>query len=182
MTSDTRIGPVALPDTRSRRIVEDLLEGSGVNLNGSAPWDIQVLHPDFFSRILRQGTLGLGESYMDGWWDCERIDEMAHRLLRHGLDQRVLQGLAGGGEQREQQGDHRAPPSGAEASALPSCPASGLGNNGGRSWPFSLSWNSRRSTRIPGATALTGTQPDSAPQLIRVPLRKGARRMARGRD
>ncbi|GAA5176453.1 cyclopropane fatty acyl phospholipid synthase [Modicisalibacter zincidurans] len=89
MTSDTRIGPVALPDTRSRRIVEDLLEGSGVNLNGSAPWDIQVLHPDFFSRILRQGTLGLGESYMDGWWDCERIDEMAHRLLRHGLGERA---------------------------------------------------------------------------------------------
>ncbi|MDW5377058.1 cyclopropane fatty acyl phospholipid synthase [Halomonas sp. HP20-15] len=89
MTSDTRIGPVALPDTRSRRIVEDLLEGSGVSLNGSTPWDIQVLHPDFFSRILRQGTLGLGEAYMDGWWDCERIDEMAHRLLRHGLGERA---------------------------------------------------------------------------------------------
>ncbi|WP_136067241.1 cyclopropane fatty acyl phospholipid synthase [Modicisalibacter radicis] len=89
MTSDTRIGPVALPDTRSRRVVEDLLEGSGVALNGSAPWDIQVLHPDFFSRVLRQGTLGLGEAYMDGWWDCERIDEMAHRLLRHGLGERA---------------------------------------------------------------------------------------------
>lgn len=89
MTSDPRIGPIALPDTRARRVVEQLLEGSGVSLNGNAPWDIQVNHPDFFSRALHQGTLGLGEAYMDGWWDCERIDEMAHRLLRHGLGERA---------------------------------------------------------------------------------------------
>ncbi|EPC03600.1 cyclopropane fatty acyl phospholipid synthase [Litchfieldella anticariensis FP35 = DSM 16096] len=85
MTSDTRIGPIALPDTRARRVFDQLLEGSGVTLNGNHPWDIQVFHPDFFSRVLHQGTLGLGESYMDGWWECKRIDEMANRLLRHGL-------------------------------------------------------------------------------------------------
>lgn len=85
MTSDTRIGPIALPDTRSRRVVEQLIEGSGVTLNGSAPHDPQINHPDFFSRVLHQGTLGLGEAYMDGWWDCDRIDELAHLLLRHGL-------------------------------------------------------------------------------------------------
>lgn len=85
MTSDSRIGPIALPDTRARRLVERLFDGSGVTLNGPAPWDLQVHHPDLFSRMLRQGTLGLGESYMDGWWDCELIDELAHRLLRHGL-------------------------------------------------------------------------------------------------
>lgn len=89
MTSDTRIGPIALPDTRARRIVENLLEGSGVSLNGNQPWDIHIQHPDFFSRVLHQGTLGLGESYMEGWWECEHIDEMAHRLLRHGLGERA---------------------------------------------------------------------------------------------
>ncbi|SDL80317.1 cyclopropane-fatty-acyl-phospholipid synthase [Modicisalibacter muralis] len=89
MTSDTRIGPIALPDTRARRIIENLIEGSGVTLNGSQPWDIRVLHPDFFSRVLHQGTLGLGEAYMQGWWECERIDEMAYRLLRHGLGERA---------------------------------------------------------------------------------------------
>ncbi|WP_227368666.1 cyclopropane fatty acyl phospholipid synthase [Halomonas sp. M20] len=88
MTSDNRIAPVALPDTRTRRIVENLLEGSGIALNGDNPWDIQVHHPDFFSRVLRQGSLGFGEAYMDGWWECERIDEMAYRLLRHGLGKR----------------------------------------------------------------------------------------------
>ncbi|MDN3554821.1 cyclopropane fatty acyl phospholipid synthase [Halomonas maura] len=85
MTSDSRLGPVALPDTRARHVVEKLLDGSGVRLNGDAPQDIRVYHPDFFARILHQGTLGLGESYMDGWWDCERIDRMANLMLCHGL-------------------------------------------------------------------------------------------------
>ncbi|RAR64328.1 cyclopropane-fatty-acyl-phospholipid synthase [Onishia taeanensis] len=89
MTSDPRIGAIALPDTRARRIVQQLLEGSGVALNGSAPWDMQVLHPDIFSRMLHQGTLGLGEAYMEGWWECDRIDEMIHRMLRHGLGERA---------------------------------------------------------------------------------------------
>ncbi|MFG6178359.1 cyclopropane fatty acyl phospholipid synthase [Halomonas sp. THAF12] len=85
MTSDPRLGPIALPDSRARRVVEKLLDGSSVSLNGHAPQDIRVYHPDFFPRVLHQGTLGLGEAYMDGWWDCERIDEMAHQLLTHGL-------------------------------------------------------------------------------------------------
>ncbi|WP_136255010.1 cyclopropane fatty acyl phospholipid synthase [Onishia niordana] len=88
MTSDPRIAAIALPDTRARRIVEQLLNGSGVSLNGTAPWDLQVLHPDLFSRMLHQGSLGLGEAYMEGWWQCERIDEMIHRMLRHGLGER----------------------------------------------------------------------------------------------
>ncbi|MBB3140578.1 cyclopropane fatty acyl phospholipid synthase [Halomonas organivorans] len=85
MTSDPRLGPIALPDSRARRVVEKLLDGSGVGLNGPASQDIRVYHPDFFPRVLHQGTLGLGEAYMDGWWDCDRIDDMAHRLLTHGL-------------------------------------------------------------------------------------------------
>lgn len=89
MTSDSRPHPIALPDTRARRVVERLLEGSGVGLNGSSAEDIRVYHPDLFSRILRQGTLGLGEAYMDGWWETERIDKLAHRLLIHGLGERA---------------------------------------------------------------------------------------------
>ncbi|WP_110655759.1 cyclopropane fatty acyl phospholipid synthase [Salinicola halimionae] len=85
MTSNTAIAPVALPDTRARHTLEQLLEGSGVTFNGNQPWDIRVHHPDLFSRVIRQGSIGFGEAYMDGWWECDRIDEMIHRLLRHGL-------------------------------------------------------------------------------------------------
>ncbi|MFQ3788145.1 cyclopropane fatty acyl phospholipid synthase [Halomonas sp. A29] len=89
MTSEQRIGPIALTDSRAQRVLNSLLEGSGITLNGEAPWDPQIYHPDFCSRILRQGSLGLGESYMDGWWECEQIDEMACRLLQHGLGERA---------------------------------------------------------------------------------------------
>ena len=29
-----------------------------------------------------QGTLGLGEAYMDGWWECDRIDQMVMRVFQ----------------------------------------------------------------------------------------------------
>jgi cyclopropane-fatty-acyl-phospholipid synthase len=38
---------------------------------------------------MAQGALGLGESYMDGWWDCERLDEFFYRILVSELDRKV---------------------------------------------------------------------------------------------
>jgi cyclopropane-fatty-acyl-phospholipid synthase len=40
-------------------------------------------------RVLRGGSLAVGESYMDGWWDCERLDEMLSRVLSSQLDGRL---------------------------------------------------------------------------------------------
>ena len=67
-----------------------MLSQTGVTINGNNPWDIQVSNPAFFRRILVGGTLALGESYMDEWWDCEQIDEMINRLLRARLDQSTV--------------------------------------------------------------------------------------------
>jgi cyclopropane-fatty-acyl-phospholipid synthase len=39
-----------------------------------------------FRRVLAQGTLGAGESYMDGWWDCDRLDEMMYRIFGARID------------------------------------------------------------------------------------------------
>jgi cyclopropane-fatty-acyl-phospholipid synthase len=66
-----------------------LLAQADVRINGSRPWDIRVHHPDTVPRILAKGSLGLGESYMDGWWDCEQIDEFIARVLRARLDEKV---------------------------------------------------------------------------------------------
>jgi len=68
------------------RAVNELLAGADVKINGSRAWDIQVHDERFFQRALSQGTLGAGESYMDGWWDCEQLDEMLTRILRHDID------------------------------------------------------------------------------------------------
>lgn len=40
-----------------------------------------------YSRVLSDGTLGVGESYMDGWWDCEQLDELVARIFRADLKQ-----------------------------------------------------------------------------------------------
>ena len=76
-------------DTGLQERVAGLLHEAGVQIDGSRPQDIQVHDPRFFARVIAQGSLGLGESYMDGWWDCERLDEFICRALRAGLDRQV---------------------------------------------------------------------------------------------
>lgn len=71
------------------RIVHELLESADVEINGSRPWDIHVTHPGFFKRVLQEGSLGLGESYMDGWWECDRLDMFFHHVLKHKLDEQL---------------------------------------------------------------------------------------------
>lgn len=63
-----------------------LLSSADIRVNGDRPWDIQVHDPRFFARVLASGTLGFGESYMDGWWDCEALDEMCARAIGAGLE------------------------------------------------------------------------------------------------
>ncbi len=74
---------------RFRRTVEALLAEADVTLNGNRPWDIHVYNDRFYSRVLAEGSMGLGESYMDGWWDCEKLDEFFCRILRAHLDEKV---------------------------------------------------------------------------------------------
>ena len=75
--------------TRSEIIIRELLETAGINPTGKNAWDIQVHDPRFYERVLSDASLGLGETYMDGWWDCESIDEMVNRILLARLDEKV---------------------------------------------------------------------------------------------
>lgn len=61
------------------------LDAIDVKINGSRPWDIQIHDPRWYKRVLSEPSLGLGESYMDGWWDCRALDEFFYRVCR-GLD------------------------------------------------------------------------------------------------
>ena len=54
----------------AKRIIGEILSPAGVTLNGGKPWNIQVRDERFYRRVLRGGSLGLGESYMDRWWEC----------------------------------------------------------------------------------------------------------------
>ncbi|MFP5222946.1 MAG: cyclopropane fatty acyl phospholipid synthase [Acidobacteriota bacterium] len=71
---------------RTERIVKELLAKAGVAVNGDMPWDIQVRDRRFFGRVIRERSLGLGEAYMEGWWDCESLDQFFTRICAAGLD------------------------------------------------------------------------------------------------
>lgn len=65
--------------------VQSLLAKAGIEVDGPAPWDITVHHSGFYRRVLFEGSLGMGESYMDGWWDCTAIDQLFERLIQADL-------------------------------------------------------------------------------------------------
>jgi cyclopropane-fatty-acyl-phospholipid synthase len=78
-----------LPEYQPPRVLTDLLADTGVRLNGQRPWDIQVNDPRAYGRVLRHGSLGFGEAYMDGLWDCPQLDEMFTRLLRTDINNKL---------------------------------------------------------------------------------------------
>lgn len=67
---------------RFRKRFEALLAIADVRVGGGRPWDIQVHNEELFPRIFADGPMGFGEGYMDGWWDCEQLDEMVCRVCR----------------------------------------------------------------------------------------------------
>ena len=73
-----------------KKIIGSLLNKAGITINGISPWDIHIKNENFFKRVFFNGSLGLGESYMDGWWECEAIDELIYRLLKLRLDKNIF--------------------------------------------------------------------------------------------
>ena len=69
--------------------LQALADLAGVRFNGDAPWDIQVHDPVVYREVLTRQSLGFGESYMAGHWDCDALDELFHRLLRFDVDAQV---------------------------------------------------------------------------------------------
>ena len=74
----------ASSETAIRRLFAD----AGIRIGGDAPWDLRINDSRFYARAL-EGSLGLGESYVDGWWDCDRIDELVARALTAELDRKA---------------------------------------------------------------------------------------------
>ena len=71
------------------RLGRALLELAGITVGGSAPHDIVVHDRRVYARVLRDGSLGLGEAYLEGWWDLPCVDETLARILAAGLAERV---------------------------------------------------------------------------------------------
>lgn len=79
----------SLTSGQAERTVRDLLESADIRIGGTRPQDIQVHSPAFYTRVLRDGRLGVGESYMDGEWDAVALDCFIARLLEARINERV---------------------------------------------------------------------------------------------
>jgi cyclopropane-fatty-acyl-phospholipid synthase len=78
---------VALAALRPR--IDRALDAAGIVINGPNPWDPQVHDGRVFRRVLLHGAIGLGDAYVDGWWDCAALDRLFDRALRAGLPSRL---------------------------------------------------------------------------------------------
>jgi cyclopropane-fatty-acyl-phospholipid synthase len=72
----------SLDPRRAQELCRDLLATAGVTVGGDQPWDVQIHDERVWSRLLRDGTLGAGESYEEGWWDVPALDQFMDRVLR----------------------------------------------------------------------------------------------------
>ncbi len=72
----------------AKQVIKNILTPLDIRINGNRPWDIQINNPQFYQRVISGGSLALGESYMDGWWDCNALDEFFKRLLESRIDKK----------------------------------------------------------------------------------------------
>ena len=78
-----------MESNKYKTIVAELLSLAGIEINGRNPWDIQVLDERFYKRVVTLVELGLGESFMDGWWNVEKLDEMIFRIIHADLQNKI---------------------------------------------------------------------------------------------
>lgn len=73
--------------------VEEMLKKADVTIGGNRPWDITVKDERLFNNVLHTGTLGLGEAYMDGWWDTPALDQFFYTVISADLEKDIKRNL-----------------------------------------------------------------------------------------
>ena len=77
-----------LVENKAESEVRKVLAQAGIEVDGENPWDIRVHNKKFYRRMALCGSLGLGEAYMAGWWDCDSLDMFFARLVQSPAVQR----------------------------------------------------------------------------------------------
>lgn len=68
------------------KLVKNSYKNAGIEIDGKNPWDIKVHRKsEFVLRLTNNAPLGLGESYVDGVWDCDDMVELNYRTMRKGI-------------------------------------------------------------------------------------------------
>jgi len=72
-----------------KKTVKDILALAGVEIDGSNPWDITIHNDEFYRKVLTEGDLGIGEAYMDNWWDAGKVDQLIFKIVSARLEEKV---------------------------------------------------------------------------------------------
>jgi cyclopropane-fatty-acyl-phospholipid synthase len=83
----------AMGAERAERLIRGLFDEAGIGVAGKNPGDIVVKNEGFYGRVLAEASIGLGESYMDGWWECDKLDLFIEKLLRIDIKKRLTGSL-----------------------------------------------------------------------------------------
>lgn len=75
------------PDAEA--IVRELFELAGITIGGTQPGDIRVHDARFYERVIRDASVGFGESYMEEWWETDALDVTIDKIMRANLKQKI---------------------------------------------------------------------------------------------
>lgn len=76
-------------DARAERLVRELFGAANIGINTQQRGDVIVKNPGFYARLLRDASIGLGESYMEEWWECDALDVFIEKALRADLKKKI---------------------------------------------------------------------------------------------
>jgi cyclopropane-fatty-acyl-phospholipid synthase len=76
--------------SNSKKIASEILQKANIKIDGSNPWDIQIHDDRMYSQVLQKGSLGLGETYMSGWWDVSSLDLFFERIIFADLSHHII--------------------------------------------------------------------------------------------
>lgn len=68
---------------RAEKFIKNFLSEAGIQLNGSRPYDVRICNPKIFQKWMLDPSIIVGEAYMDGWWECDKLDELFFKLFVH---------------------------------------------------------------------------------------------------
>jgi cyclopropane-fatty-acyl-phospholipid synthase len=79
-----------MPRTDVKKIISEILQAADIKINGTRDCDVHVNNEAVYNRVIQDASLGLGESYMDGWWETRSLDQLLFRVFNADLEQKVI--------------------------------------------------------------------------------------------
>lgn len=88
LNSQSLTKQILRPKTYVKSFIQSRLESADIKVGGNRPWDIQVENEDFYSEVFWRQSLGLGESYMKGYWNCQQLDQLICKIFSSPINRR----------------------------------------------------------------------------------------------